>query len=100
MDWDRVGTDRSAMAVKLELVLRLLAEAAWRHPDEGWARRAEAMVPGFRGRFTPPCAGEFDARVNCDEAHLHSLYCGNPDDVCTLCRKTNAEHRAAWEALK
>ncbi len=83
--------------VKPAEVLKLLAVAAWRHPNDGWARRAKEIIPNLESYL--PCPGEFRF-TSCCEFHQHKLECGNPTDVCTLCRKTNAEHRTAWAALE
>lgn len=83
----------------LSQALALLAEAAWNHEEEGWAKRAKVLVPDLESRFTPPCHGEF-ARVFCDEYHQHTLKCFDPAELCMLCGTTNREHRAAWEALE
>jgi len=92
-------SDTSALAVKLARVTRLLAEAAWRHPADPWVVRARELVGNLDSHFVPPCPGSFKEQPHCDEAHQHGLKCGNPADVCTMCHKTNAEHRTAWAAL-
>ncbi len=74
-------------------LVSLLAEAAYRHPDESWAKRAKELIPDLASRYTPPCPGKFDVPPRCDDYHAHSLICGDPKDVCMLCGKTNAEHR-------
>ncbi|HTP57004.1 MAG TPA: hypothetical protein VMJ72_01855 [Candidatus Paceibacterota bacterium] len=87
-------SDRDAMAVKIARIAQLLAEAAHKHPKDSWVPLAQALVPDLASRYTPPCPGRFNEQPHCDEAHQHGLKCGNPADVCTLCKKTNAEHRA------
>ena len=82
-----------------EAVLSLLAEAVWSCPSAPWAKRAKALVPDLETHFTPPCSGDFRANPHCDEAHAHSLGCGDPTDPCELCGKTNGQHRIAWAAL-
>ena len=100
----RDGVDVTTLAIDLARVKALLAEAAWRLRDDerarGWRRRVLLTMPHPQNHFTPPCPGQFNASSKCDEAHAHSLNCGDPMDVCVLCRRTNAEHRAAWLALE
>jgi hypothetical protein len=98
-----VVPDRTAevdWTIRIVQLKRLLAEAAWRHPEDAWIKRAEALFPGFRYQFIPPCKGHFDASPQCDEAHAHGLRCGNESDICTRCGRTNAEHRIAWAAVE
>ncbi len=84
-------------------VLKLLAEAVWRLDEDAYAqgliRRAKELVPNLESHFTPPCPGQFGF-TSCCEYHQHGLDCGNPEDVCTLCQRTNQEHRDAWSALE
>ena len=84
--------DSSALAVKLARVTQLLAEAAYKHPDDSWVPLAKQLVPNLADHYTPPCSGQFGF-TTCSENHLHGLKCGAPKDICTLCGKTNAEHR-------
>jgi hypothetical protein len=86
--------------VRIVQLKRLLAEAAWRHPDDPWIKRAELLFPGFRYQFSPPCTGHFHASPQCDLAHAHGLRCGNESDICKHCGRTNGEHRIAWAALE
>lgn len=82
-----------------EMVLSLLAEAAWLHPGAPWVARAESLVPDLASHFTPPCSGDFRTSPHCDEAHAHGLHCGDTADVCAACGKTNGQHRIAWATL-
>ena len=75
-------------------ILELLAEAAYKHPEDSWVPLAKELVPDLTRHYTPPCPGHFDERPSCDEYHQHGLKCGRPEAICTLCKKTNAEHRA------
>ncbi|MCC6405373.1 MAG: hypothetical protein IT405_03225 [Candidatus Yanofskybacteria bacterium] len=85
-DWDAVYT-------AAEEALGLLAQAAYQHPDDEWAKSANALVPDLARHYSPPCPGKFNEPPFCDEYHVHRVGCGRPMDVCTLCGKINAEHR-------
>ena len=89
--------DKSISIVQLK---RLLAEAAWRHPQDSWIKRAEALFPSFQYQFTPPCPGDFRMSPHCDENHAHGLRCGNESDICARCGSTNGWHRTVWAALE
>jgi hypothetical protein len=78
--------------VKPAEVLALLAEAAYKHPEDSWVPLAKRLVPDLGDHYTPPCEGQFGF-TSCCEFHQHGLKCSDPKDVCILCGKTNAEHR-------
>jgi len=38
------------------------------------------------------CTGNFTEPPSCNEMHAHTLDCGHPDDRCTACGASNADH--------
>lgn len=71
----------------------LLAQAAYEHPGEVWAVRAQELICDWAVNNPLLCPGYFNNPPQCDDMHAHGLKCGNPSDVCKRCGKTNADHR-------
>ncbi len=80
------------MGISHNELVAFLAEAAYNHSDDVWAKRVVERIPDLAQRYTPPCPGYFDTTAVCVEYHSHTLDCGAPMDICKKCGKINAEH--------